>query len=95
MSQAPTFPVKAMCILWPSFLMAGACEALLFCFIEPSSLVWFGSELDSAGLMAFYSVTFFVFWALISTSSAMTQLLLTLPTEPEAARRRSAPSWPN
>jgi len=76
-----TFRQRVMAILWPAFLMAGVLEMLVFAMVDPTQLHWFGSapvELPPAGV---YTMAFFVFWAAISTSGALTQLLELSPGE--------------
>ncbi len=58
---------RAMLILWPSFLAAGAADLLLFNVIDPV-------EFDF-GRLAAYTFVFFLFWALGATSSALTCFL--------------------
>ena len=58
---------RAMWILWPSFLAAGAAELLLFNVVDPA-------EFD-IGRLAAYTFVFFLFWALGATSSALTCFL--------------------
>lgn len=65
----------ALLILWPSFLMAGVLEMLVFAVVDPSSLHWFGAEAIDWSRSAVYSVTFFIFWGVIATSGAITRLL--------------------
>ena len=81
MNAKPTFAVRTACILWPSFLMAGVTEMLVFALVDPAGLQWFGSGPVELSSSAVYSLAFFAFWLLISTASAMTQILLTLPEE--------------
>jgi hypothetical protein len=69
------FGQRAMAILWPSFLMAGVLEALVFALVDPTQLHWFGGELVELSATAIYSLTFFVFWGVISISGALSQLL--------------------
>jgi hypothetical protein len=67
--------MRAMVILWPSFLMAGVLETLVFALVDPGNLHWFGGaavELSPSGV---YTLAFLAFWCVISTSSALTQLL--------------------
>ena len=67
--------VAALRVLWPAFLMAGVAEALVFVVLDPNDLRWFGG--DAVGLVraAVYTVTFLIFWAVISAASAITLLL--------------------
>jgi hypothetical protein len=81
MSSKPSFAVRVMCILWPSFLMAGVLEALVFSMVDPGSLLWFGGEPIGWSATAIYSATFLIFWGVISTAGALTQLLATVPDE--------------
>jgi hypothetical protein len=69
------FHERAMLVLWPSFLMAGVLEMLTFAVVDPGSLRWFGAEPIGWSLSAIYSVTFFIYWGVIATSTAMTMLL--------------------
>lgn len=69
------FATRALLILWPAFLMAGVLEMLVFVVVDPDHLQWFGVEPLHWTRNAVYSVTFFIFWGVISTSSAITQLL--------------------
>jgi len=65
----------ALTILWPSFLMAGVLEALVFAAIDPSEL-----HFDHLGFepspQAIYTLGFLVFWGVLSTSGAISALLL-------------------
>jgi hypothetical protein len=58
---------RAILILWPSFLAAGAAELVLFNLVDPSDF--------EIGRMAAYSVVFFLFWGLAASSSALTCFL--------------------
>ena len=69
------FRERAPLILWPAFLMAGVLEALVFVVVDPSALHWFGVEPLRWSVSAVYSVTFLIFWGVIATSGAITQLL--------------------
>ena len=64
-----------MAILWPAFLMAGVLEMLVFALIDPHDLHWFGGAPVDLSASTVYSLAFFVFWAVISTAGALTQLL--------------------
>jgi hypothetical protein len=65
----------ALLILWPSFLMAGVLEMLVFVVVDPRRLQWFGAEPLDWSPSAVYSVTFLIFWAVISASGVITRLL--------------------
>ena len=58
-------------VLWPSFLVAGAAEALFFTIFDPSELTLLGLTL-SWSRVATYSIGFFLFWAFAAWSSALT-----------------------
>lgn len=64
-----------MAVLWPSFLMAGVMEMLVFAFVDPTQLhVMGGPPLDWSPT-AVYTVAFFMFWGVIAAASALTGLL--------------------
>lgn len=68
---------RALRILWPAFVMAGCLDGLVFSVVDPSELRWFGGDLIGWSAPAIYTVTFLIFWGLVSLSGAIT-LLLTL-----------------
>ena len=72
---------RALQILWPSFLMAGVLEMLVFAAVDPASLHGPAAPLLAGSRNTVYSVAFFVFWAVIAASAAITQWLDT-PGEP-------------
>lgn len=63
-----------MWITWPAFLVAGLMEVLVFAFVDPQDLHWFGRDLDLSR-QAIYTLSFFMFWGLAMLSSALTTLL--------------------
>ena len=63
-----------MWITWPSFLVAGLIEVLVFAFVDPQDLHWFGHELELSR-QAIYTLAFFFFFAMTMLSSALTTLL--------------------
>ena len=65
---------RLMWIAWPAFLMAGVLEALVFAFIDPQDLHWFGQPI-TLSREGVYTIAFFVFWIVTMVSSAMTTLL--------------------
>jgi len=85
-----------MAILWPAFLMAGVLEMLVFALVDPGSLRWFGGEQVGLSSSAVYTMAFFVFWGVIATAGALTQLLDQPAAEvnqlPPAKR---SPNWPH
>jgi hypothetical protein len=58
---------KAIWILWPSFIVAGAANGLLFTFVDPA-------DLDLNRFEA-YSIGFFSLWAMGAACSAFTCFL--------------------
>ena len=64
----------AIWILWPSFLVAGAAEAIFFTLFDPSSLEVLGNAVTFSRT-ATYTVGFFAFWTLAAVSSALTCFL--------------------
>ena len=70
---------RVLLILWPAFVMAGVLEMLVFVVVDPTALQWFGAEPLQWSRSAVYSVTFLIFWGVIATSGAVTQLLASTP----------------
>ena len=79
MNPAPPFAVRVLWIVWPAFLMAGVLEALVFAVVDPADLRWFGSTSIGWSHSAIYSVSFLLFWLLISTASSISHLLAHVP----------------
>lgn len=71
---------KLMWIAWPSFLMAGVLELLVFAVVDPENLHWFGQPFDISR-QAIYTLGFFVFWLAVAIASALTMLLSMPPEE--------------
>ena len=42
--QSATLRMHLMAILWPSFLMAGVLEMLVFALVDPAGLRWMGGS---------------------------------------------------
>jgi hypothetical protein len=66
---------RAMIVLWPAFLMAGVLEALVFVVVDPLDFHWFGGPALGRSAMAVYTVTFLIFWAVMSMAGALTTWL--------------------
>ena len=62
-------------ILWPSFLVAGLAEGLLFSLLHPQDLLFFGHHpnLSDEGI---YTIGFFIIWTFCAVSSALTAYIL-------------------
>ena len=71
----PSMKRLAMTILWSAFLMAGVLEVLVFAVVDPGELHWFGGAVIAWPVQAIYSVSFLIFWGVISTAGALTALL--------------------
>ncbi len=70
-----SLPVRAATVLWPAFLMAGVMEMFVFALVDPSDLRWFGGEAIAMSRQAIYTLTFLIFWAMISAAAATTAWL--------------------
>ena|SRR5664279_5633782 len=66
---------RALRILWPAFIFAGVLEMMVFAVIDPRDMRWFGGVLIGWAPLAIYSITFFIFWSVISGAGALTALL--------------------
>ena len=61
---------KIIAVLWPSFLTAGVATILFFTAFDPDLLMEvIGYEMSRLGV---YTIGFFLFWILTSTSCALT-----------------------
>lgn len=80
--------VTTMTILWPSFMMAGVMEGLVFSLVDPTDLRWMGQIPIEASPLAVYSASFLAMWGVIATSGALTALLW---IDPDAAERPREP----
>lgn len=78
-SARPMGPLLLMAlqIAWPSFLMAGVMEGLVFSVVDPSSLHWFGQHPIDWPIQAVYTVSFFLFWMVIAVACAVSRALNT------------------
>jgi len=66
---------RVLLVLWPAFVMAGVLEALVFVVVDPESLTWFGGPAVDLSRQSVYTLTFFIFWAVIATASGVSALL--------------------
>jgi len=80
---------RSLQVIWPAFLMAGVTEMLVFAVVDPHELRWFGGVAFGWPLSAVYTVSFLIFWLLISTASAISMLLM---VEPKRDGERSDPA---
>ena len=89
MLASPGLARRVLTIVWPSFVMAGVLEALVFVVVDPADFRWFGHDPLELSHQGIYSVTFLLFWGVISTSGALTALLSQVEQEPHRDRRSS------
>jgi len=82
-----------MAAAWSGFLTAGVMEALVFAVVDPQDLTWFGAAPITWSREAVYTVSFLIFWLVISLAAGLALLLAQLPTD-EAPPQRRAPGWP-
>lgn len=62
-----------LCVLWPSFLMAGIGSAIVFAFIDPLDVAIFGYLRPEREWL--YALGFFLFWGIAASASALTQFM--------------------
>lgn len=79
-------------VLWPSFVMAGVLEMLVFSVVDPATLDLGAWSPDPTTV---YSLAFFVFWAVMALAAAASQWMAgsalgdeSSHTESVRARRR-------
>lgn len=75
-----------MAIAWPSFLMAGVLEALVFALIDPSDLGRLSTAPVELSRQAIYTLSFLVFWLLIALAASLSLLLATQPPPTDSLR---------
>lgn len=80
---------RLMWVLWPSFLVAGLFEMLVFAMVDPQDLHWAGHPLEISR-QGIYTVAFFLFWSLTLLSSGLTALLAMPPSEVNRVSDNSA-----
>ena len=69
-------------IVWPSFVIAGVLEMLVFSAAHPEDMKGFGGLLTQLSSTGVYTIAFFSFWALCALGTALT-LMLAAPTRAE------------
>lgn len=62
-------------IIWPSFLIAGLLEMLVFSAANPEDMKGFGGLLTEMSAAGVYTVAFFCFWAISALSTTLTLML--------------------
>ena len=78
---------RALRIVWPAFLMAGVMEMLVFAVIDPGDLTWFGGPSIDWPREAIYSVSFLIFWAVITASIVLSLVLMRTPRQVNRGQR--------
>ena len=62
---------RLISVLWPSFLTSGIATGLFFTAFDPQELVTLSGQVEISRMGA-YSIGFFLFWLLTSTTCALT-----------------------
>lgn len=71
---------RLMWIAWPAFLAACLLELVVFAFVDPLDLQWYGQPL-AWPRQGIYTASFFVFWVISLAACALTTLLRMSPAE--------------
>jgi hypothetical protein len=71
---------RSMAVLWPSFLMAGVLEMIVFSMVDPDQLHGLAGQSLDWSRTAVYTVAFFLFWFVIAIAGSLT-ILLAAPCE--------------
>ncbi|MBI4196152.1 MAG: hypothetical protein HY526_13860 [Betaproteobacteria bacterium] len=71
---------RAIWILWPSFIVGGAAEAVFFTLFDPMDLHVFGAPI-ALSRTGVYTIGFFLFWLVAAVSSGFTCFLQKSPAE--------------
>lgn len=66
---------NAMHVLWPSFLVAGVLEMLVFSAVQPSDMHGFGGLLTQMSPTGVYTLAFFAFWLIAAAGTALAVVL--------------------
>ena len=62
-------------VAWPSFLVAGLLEMLVFSAAHPADLRGFGGTLAEMSATGVYTLAFFGFWLVAAMGSGLTLML--------------------
>ncbi|HED16020.1 MAG TPA: hypothetical protein ENI64_04260 [Gammaproteobacteria bacterium] len=63
---------QVISVLWPSFLTAGIATIFTFTFFDPQEIVLCTGHEAQINRLGIYSLGFFLFWVLTSSSCALT-----------------------
>ena len=69
-----------MFILWPSLLMAGVMEMVVFTMVDPQDLHLFNQSIDLPR-QGIYTLSFFIFWIICAASSCLSLFLSVDPKD--------------
>lgn len=70
MAEIPVIQ-RIIAVLWPSFITSGIATGLFFTAFDPADLISVTGKLEISRMGA-YSIGFFLFWLLTSTTCALT-----------------------
>jgi len=76
---------RVLLIIWPSFVIAGLIEMLVFTAAHPDDMKGFGGMLTEMSATGVYTLAFFSFWLLCALGSAMTLMLSPPAADPPPA----------
>lgn len=62
-------------VLWPSFVIAGLLEMLVFSLAHPEDMKGIGGLLTGLSNNGVYTLAFFAFWAISALGSTLTLML--------------------
>jgi hypothetical protein len=69
--NSASLPVRALRVLWPGFVAAGAMSAVTFALVDPLEVVWQGHSL-ALSRQAIQTLVFLMYWAGCSAAGAVT-----------------------
>jgi hypothetical protein len=71
----PGWGERALMVLWPSFVMAGVLETLVFALVDPGTLTGFAGEPVVLSSQAVYPIGFLIFCGVIAAAGTLTAML--------------------
>lgn len=77
---------NALIVLWPSFLVAGVLEMLVFSAVQPADMHGFGGLLADMSPIGVYTLAFFAFWVIVAAGMAVA-LALAAPSRETGENR--------
>ncbi len=83
---------RVLLVLWPAFVMAGVLEALVFVVVDPQALTWYGGPPLDLSRQAVYTITFFIFWAVIAAAGGVSAVLAGQPRQQAVREEASGPA---